>query len=113
MNLVALTGRLADEPDRRDTTNGVVCSFRLAVDGKPRLWITIDTWGRLAGTCAQHLHNGRRVAVTGALVHDQYVTRTGDRADRWYVRANDITFLDPPAVAAANGADADRVKVRS
>ena len=55
MNVLTLTGRLTADPVRRDTPKGVVCEFRLAVDGRPRLWITVQTWGQLAGRCAQHL----------------------------------------------------------
>ena len=94
MNVVTLTGRLTSNPARRATTKGVVCQFALAVDGRPRLWIPVDTWGQLAGRCAQHLHSGRRVAVSGPLLCEEYVTRAGDRATRWLVRANQVTFLD-------------------
>jgi hypothetical protein len=75
---------------------GVVCEFRLAVDGRPRLWIVVETWGQLAGRCAQHLHTGRQVAISGRLCHDEYVTRSGEKADRWYAKAHDVTFLDRP-----------------
>ena len=74
MNVLTLTGRLGSDPVRRDTTNGVVCEFRLAVDGRPRIWITVETWGHLAGTCAQHLHDGRRVAISGTLLgHNPFI----------------------------------------
>jgi single-stranded DNA-binding protein len=96
MNVLTLTGRIGDEPVRRDTTKGVVCEFRLAVHGRPRLWITVVTWGHLAGVCAQHLATGRSVAVTGSLQHDQFVTRAGERAERWYCKASQVTFLDKP-----------------
>ena len=96
MNVLTLTGRLGSDPVRRDTTNGVVCEFRLAVDGRPRIWITVETWGHLAGTCAQHLHDGRRVAITGTLANRQYVNRSGDKVDLWYAKARHVTFLDRP-----------------
>lgn len=97
MNVLTLTGRLSDDPVRRDTPKGVVCEFRLATHGRPRLWITVVAWGHLAGLCAQHLVTGRTVAVTGSLHHDQYLTRAGDRAERWYCKATQVTFLDRPA----------------
>ena len=65
MNVVTLTGRLHNDPARRETSKGVVTTFRLAVDAnRHRLWIDIETWGQLAGT-ATHLTKGRHVAVTG------------------------------------------------
>lgn len=103
MNVLTVTGRLSDDPVRRDTAKGVVCEFRLAVDGRPRLYLTIQTWGHLAGRCAQHLTTGRHVAISGAMRHDQWITRAGERADRWYARATDVTFLDTPT--DANGDD--------
>lgn len=96
MNVLTLTGRLGDDPVRRDTTKGVVCEFRLAVHGRPRLWITVVAWGHLAGQCAQYLTAGRTVAVSGSLLHDQFLTRAGERAERWYCKASQITFLDKP-----------------
>lgn len=96
MNALTVTGRLADQPVRRDTPNGVVCEFRVAVDGRPRLYLAVQAWGHLAGRCAQHLTSGRQVGVTGQLRHEQWITRSGERAERWFARASEITFLDRP-----------------
>ena len=101
MNVLTVTGRLTADPVRKDTARGVVCEFRLAVDGKPRIWLPVASWGQLAGNCARHLHQGRRVAVTGALRVDQWVARSGDRQERWYLEARSVTFLDRPDDAAA------------
>jgi single-strand DNA-binding protein len=110
VNVLSLTGRLTADPVRRETSRGVVCEFRVAVDGRPRLWIGIEAWGQLAGRCAHHLRAGRRVAITGALVAEEYTSRAGDRLTRWYVRASTVTFLDRPGVAGQHGnGDAERV----
>lgn len=101
MNVITLAGCVASDPVRRETTKGVVTEFRLAVDCRPRVWIGVQTWGALAGRAAQHLANGRTVAVTGQLIHEEYVNRAGDVASRWYVRATSITYLDKPVAAAA------------
>lgn len=97
MNVLSLTGVLAADPVRRDTNKGVVCEFRLAVDSRPRLWIVVQTWGQLAGRCAQHLTSGRHVAVSGQLLCEEFATRAGDKATRWFTRATTVTFLDHPA----------------
>jgi single-stranded DNA-binding protein len=104
MNVLTVTGRLASPPARRDTNRGVVCEFRLAVDGRPRLWLPVECWGRLAGTASRHLHPGRHVAVRGVLVCDQYLTRAGEHASRWFCRAEHLTFLDQPAAAVEDEA---------
>jgi single-stranded DNA-binding protein len=103
MNVLTVTGRLTAEPVRRDTTKGVVCEFRLAVDHKPRLWLTVQTWGNVAGRCAQHLYAGRRVAISGPLLCDEY-ERNGTRHTRWYAKATTVTYLDTPT--RVDGADA-------
>lgn len=96
MNVLTLTGHLVTDPVRRDTTRGVVCEFRLAVDSRPRLWIGVQTWGQTAGRCAQHLHAGRHIAIVGSLICEEYITRAGEKATRWYTRATSITYLDQP-----------------
>lgn len=97
MNVLTVAGRVASQPVRRETTRGVVCEFRLAVECRPRLWIVVQTWGQLAGRCAQHLTNGRIISVTGQLISEPYATRAGEKAVRWYLRAATITYLDQPA----------------
>lgn len=97
MNVLTVAGRVASEPVRRETARGVVCEFRLAVECRPRLWIVVQTWGQLAGRCAQHLTNGRTISVTGQLISEPYATRAGEQAVRWYLRAATITYLDRPA----------------
>ena len=74
MNVLSVTGRLTGDPARRDTSKGVVCEFRIAVDGQRRMWLPVTCWGHLAGLCARHLRAGRRVAVSGQLRVDEYLT---------------------------------------
>ena len=97
MNSVSLTGRLTNDPVRRDTTRGVVASFRIAVDDRPeRLWIDVEAWGHVAGVAAKHLRQRRHVAVTGRLRSSSYHDSHGQRQHRFYVIADRITFLDAP-----------------
>lgn len=107
MNVLTVTGRLTTDPVRRDTTHGVVCELALAVDGRPRLWLTVETW-QLAGRCAQHLHAGRRVAASGALICSEYLNRSGERTTRWFLRANQITYLDGPDDTTIDAHNASR-----
>jgi single-stranded DNA-binding protein len=106
MNVLTLAGRVASNPVRRETTRGVVCEFRLAVDCRPRLWIVVQTWGQMAGRAAQHVTTGRTIAVSGALINESYATRSGETAVRWYVRATSLTYLDRPAEAENELAEA-------
>jgi single-stranded DNA-binding protein len=111
MNSINLTGRLVHDPTRRDTPRGVVASFRLAVDGRPRVWINVEAWGHVAGTVATYLRARRHVAVTGRLAHSEYHDHDGHKQTRYHVVADRIGFLELPTSdgdagkAAPNGPD--------
>lgn len=97
MNVITLAGRVASEPVRRETDKSVVSEFRLAVECKPRLWIMVQCWGAVGGRAAHYLSKGRMIAISRQLRSDEYVTRAGVPAVRWYVRATSLTLLDKPA----------------
>ena len=107
MNVLSVTGRLSSDPARRDTTKGVVCEFRLAVDGQRRLWLPVVTWGKLAGACKRHLRSGRRVAVTGQLCVDEFLSHQGELRRRWFLQAEHVTFLDSPSTVSDTAAPQD------
>ena len=96
MNSITIIATLTDNPARRDTKRGIVATFRIAATGTPRIWIDIESWGQLAGRVNQYLVKGRTVAIVGNLVHDSWTDQSGQRRERWYIRAERITFLDPP-----------------
>src|SRR5262245_54507708 len=96
MNSVNLTGRLIHDPTRRETHRGVVASFRLAVDGRPRVWIDVEAWGHIAGTVATYLTARRHVAVTGRLGYSEYHDHNGHKQSRYLVVCDHLGFLDNP-----------------
>ncbi len=76
LNVVALVGNLATEPELRYTTGGVaVCSFRLAVqrafkssEGQREAdFFPVVTWRDTAEFCGKYLEKGRPVSVSGRL----------------------------------------------
>ena len=97
MNVVVMTGRLTGEPARRETTKGVVTTFRIGSDEPPRVWVAVECWGHLAGVCAAHLARRRHVAVGGALSHAEWTDGTGERRERWFIRASKVTEDGPDA----------------
>lgn len=100
MNTITLVGHLQDDPARRDTTGGVVVTFRVAVqERRHRLWIDVEAWGQLAGL-ATRLTKGRQVGVTGKLRNKPYTATSGERRDHWYIAANDLSFLDTPTAVS-------------
>lgn len=109
MNHITIAGRLVEDPVRKEANGSVVTSFRIT-SGRSgsksgRLWIDVDTWGRLAGTCHQHLAKGRHVLVSGRLTQKQWAdATTGEKRSRFVVTARDVDFL-PSAGQAALSAD--------
>ena len=98
MNHITIAGRLVEDPVRKEANGSVVTSFRIS-SGRSgsksgRLWIDIDTWGRLAGTCHQHLTKGRQVLVSGRLAQKEWAdAATGEKRSRFVVTARDVDFL--------------------
>jgi single-strand DNA-binding protein len=76
MNIVAVVGNLATDPELRTTAGGrAVCTFRLAVSrpgGEQADFFTVVAWERQAEICHQYLTIGRRVAVEGRLHHSTW-----------------------------------------
>lgn len=76
MNIVALVGNLATDPELRITEGKrKVCTFRLAVsrsDGTTADFFTVVAWERQAEVCAEYLSVGRRVAIDGRLHHSTW-----------------------------------------
>ena len=106
MNHITIAGRLVEDPVRKEANGSVVTSFRIA-SGRSgsksgRLWIDVDTWGRLAGTCHQHLGKGRHVLVSGRLTQKEWAnSATGAKHVRYLVTAHEVEFLgtDKPQAA--------------
>lgn len=82
MNIVALVGNLATDPEIRVTEGKrKVCTFRLAVsrsDGTTADFFTVVAWERQAEVCAEYLSVGRRVAIDGRLHHSTWQIESTD-----------------------------------
>jgi single-strand DNA-binding protein len=82
MNVVALVGNLATDPELRHTSaDRAVCTFRLAVSrpgGKEADFFTVVAWERQAEVCKEYLSVGRRVAVDGRLHHSTWQVEEGE-----------------------------------
>jgi len=121
LNRVFLIGNLTRDPEVRYLPSGVaVTTFDIAVSERFRdrnqelreqtLFIRIDTFQKLAETCAQYLKKGRRVFVEGQLRVDAWEGKDGVKRSRPVVRAVTVRFLDAKAAegAAAAAAPAGR-----
>lgn len=108
MNVVAMIGNVASEPELRHTPAGrAVCSFRLAISrpgGEQADFFTIVAWERQAEVCNEYLHKGRRVGVEGRLHHSTWETDDGKRS-KVEIVAQRVQLLGPPSQADATPHD--------
>lgn len=106
LNVVALQGRLARDPELRQTNTGKqVATFTLAVDrgrrdanGKSVAdWIPVIAWERAAEFAYKWLTKGQMVAVDGRLQSRTYTARDGTSRTVLEVVANNINFCGSKA----------------
>jgi single-strand DNA-binding protein len=103
LNLVAVTGRLAADPDLHSTGNGTdVTTLRIAVgrmkrQGEQRAgadFVDVVVWGEQAKHAGRYLAKGRRVAIKGRLQQRTWTTPEGAKRSRLQVVADQVQFLD-------------------
>lgn len=103
MNSVNLIGRLTRDPELVTTDSGTdICKLRLAVDRARRdgaVFLDVKCFEGQARACAEHLNQGREVAVTGRLELDEW-DADGAKRSRLYVIGERVQFLRKPAQAA-------------
>ena len=116
MNLFVATGNLTRDPEMRYTPAGKpVTSFRIAInegrgDNRKTLFVSCETWERLAETVAEYTRKGSKVLVTGSLIPDEYTDRNNVKHEGVKVNARNVEFLDrretgPATTAAATDDD--------
>lgn len=106
LNVCALQGRLARDPEIRQTTTGKqVATFTLACDrgrkdanGRTTAdWIQIVAWDRLADFAAKWLTKGQMITVDGRLQSRTYQAKDGTNRTAVEVVANNINFCGSKA----------------
>ena len=104
LNKVLLIGNLTRDPEPRFTPSGTqVTTFDIAInrtyrtkDGEKKeetCFVTIETWGRQAETCAEYLHKGSPVFVEGRLKFSKWESQTGEKRSKLEVTAERVQFL--------------------
>lgn len=105
-NVVVLQGRLARDPELRQTGTGKqVARFTLAVDrgrkdanGQSQTdWINVIAWERLADFAYKYLSKGQMVNVDGRLQSRTYTAKDGTNRTVLEVVANNINFCGSKA----------------
>ena len=87
MNKVTLVGRMAKDPELKQTNTGkAVGSFTVAVDrrfkrdGQPTAdFFNVVAWNKPAELISQYLHKGDRIALNGRLQTRSYDAKDGSK----------------------------------
>ena len=110
LNVCALQGRLARDPELRQTNTGKqVATFTLAVDrgrrdanGQSQAdWIPVIAWEKAAEFAYKWLHKGQMVAVDGRLQSRTYTAKDGTNRTALEVVASNVHFCGSKAESAA------------
>ena len=114
LNVAAIVGRLAADPELRHTPSGVaVTSFTLAVDrsyakaGTERQtdWIDVVAWRSTAEFICKYFTKGQMMAVTGSLQTRSYEDRNGSKRKAMEIVANDVSFVGSKRENGSVGGD--------
>ena len=115
LNVVAIMGRLARDPELRQTTTGKnVASFTIACDrgrrdanGQSQAdWIPVTAWDRTAEFVCKYFQKGSMIAVDGRLQSRSYQDKNGNNRTAIEIVANNVNFVGPNSMNAAPMGDA-------
>ena len=112
-NTVVLVGRLVKNIELRFTQNGkAVTDFNLAVarDKDNTDFIRVQSWGKSAEALANYTKKGDMIGVRGALRHETYEDKDGNKRYSDYVLAQNITFLSTKKEEAREKSNSEIIK---
>lgn len=101
LNIVAVMGRLARDPEMRQTSTGKsVASFTIACDRGRRDangqsvcdWLNIVAWDKTAEFVCKYFQKGSMIAVDGRLQSRQYQDKNGQNRIAVEIVANNVNF---------------------
>ena len=98
LNTVSLIGRLAADPTVRQTSAGVVVSFRMAVQrptkDKIADFFNVSAFGKTAEYVSNYVAKGRLVVVNGRLETNAYTNKEGVNVQTVQIVANSVNALE-------------------
>ena len=105
INIVAITGRLAADPEVRSTQSGTaVCSVCVAVDGfgkdAPASFVDVVAWDKKAEFIGHYFKKGQEIAISGRLQTRNYEDKNGNKRKAVEVVAETVSFCGPKQEAA-------------
>lgn len=102
-NVIAITGRIGQDPTLRQAGDTQVLSFNVANgiykkgegDYNTRTtWYTVTVFGARAATLEGLLHKGSRVGVTGVHSLRPYTDKDGNERQSNEINASEVTLMD-------------------
>lgn len=99
MNSVALTGRMARDPEVRYTDGGVsIARFTVAVNRRkredPADFISCIAFGKTAELIEKYFHKGMRIGLNGRIQTGSYENKEGRKVYTTDIIAEAVEFLD-------------------
>lgn len=97
LNVVAIMGRLARDPELRQTTSGKsVATFTIACDRNKKDggadWLPVTAWERTAEFICKYFQKGSLIAIDGRLQSRQYQDKAGNNRTAIEIVANNVNF---------------------
>lgn len=101
MNKVVIMGRMANDPELRQTTSGIaVTSFTVAVDRqqykdkeKETDWIDVVAWRGTAEFICKYFGKGSPIILEGALQSRNWEDKNGNKRKSIEVQADTVEFV--------------------
>jgi single-strand DNA-binding protein len=111
LNRIVLIGRLTDNPEILNTTEGnALAKFTLAVDRPARPdgvketdFINIVAWSKLAERCAEFLSKGRLVLIEGRIQNRNFTGADGQKKYVVEIVASQMKILDAKKSTGKDG----------
>ena len=96
LNTIVLVGRLTKDVELFESKDSTTGKFYLAFDqGKEDTgFIKCVLFNEVANSCAEFLHKGDKVAVTGRFYDSQFERKDGSKGHEAQILVNSIEFVD-------------------
>lgn len=96
LNTIILVGRLTKDIELVESKESTIGKFYLAFDqGKEDTgFIKCVVFNEVAQSCAEFLHKGDKVAVTGRFYDSQFERKDGSKGHEAQIMVNSLEFID-------------------
>lgn len=98
LNSISIQGRLVEEPELKQTMNGVsTTSFSIATDrnyGKDKTtdFFNVVAWRNTAEFINKYFHKGQEILITGTLQNDTWEDNKGNKRTATKIVVDNVSF---------------------